>query len=240
MAFPIKTCVLCGEEFELRPNKPGYANRCPSAAHPRPKRGSHLRRARPTAFRARHSPKQRRAPQGHARHVNKGQLSCRRVLWFNSPHTLQRICPPIPRQGSSCSWKASPSSVTDNSKEDATGPQVSSSEFEFKDIGEHHRDHGAMRSSEVALFVELARVFHVRSASRVSPGRLRLNCSSTASWKVGQYPGSTPRPHQIPESCEGPRPPSPDRFLFRALTLNQIGLPMNLKAARISFARNRS
>lgn len=29
MAFPIKTCVICGEEFELRPGKPGFANRCP-------------------------------------------------------------------------------------------------------------------------------------------------------------------------------------------------------------------
>lgn len=28
MPFPIKVCVLCGEEFELRPDKPGYANRC--------------------------------------------------------------------------------------------------------------------------------------------------------------------------------------------------------------------
>jgi hypothetical protein len=28
MAFPIKTCVVCGEEFELRPDKPGFANRC--------------------------------------------------------------------------------------------------------------------------------------------------------------------------------------------------------------------
>lgn len=27
--FPIKTCVICGEEFELRPDKPGFANRCP-------------------------------------------------------------------------------------------------------------------------------------------------------------------------------------------------------------------
>ena len=34
MAFPIKTCVLCGEEFELRPNKPGYANRCPECSTP--------------------------------------------------------------------------------------------------------------------------------------------------------------------------------------------------------------
>ncbi len=28
MAFPIKTCVACGEEFELKPDKPGFANRC--------------------------------------------------------------------------------------------------------------------------------------------------------------------------------------------------------------------
>ncbi len=28
MAFPIKKCVVCGEEFELRPDKPGFANRC--------------------------------------------------------------------------------------------------------------------------------------------------------------------------------------------------------------------
>ncbi len=29
MAFPIKTCVVCSQEFELRPDKPGFANRCP-------------------------------------------------------------------------------------------------------------------------------------------------------------------------------------------------------------------
>lgn len=34
MPFPIKTCVLCGEEFELRPDKPGYANRCPECSTP--------------------------------------------------------------------------------------------------------------------------------------------------------------------------------------------------------------
>ena len=34
MAFPIKTCVVCGEEFELRPDKPGFANRCPSCSAP--------------------------------------------------------------------------------------------------------------------------------------------------------------------------------------------------------------
>jgi hypothetical protein len=28
MRFPIKTCVVCGEEFELRPEKPGFAKRC--------------------------------------------------------------------------------------------------------------------------------------------------------------------------------------------------------------------
>jgi hypothetical protein len=28
MAFPVKTCVVCEEEFELRPDHPGYANRC--------------------------------------------------------------------------------------------------------------------------------------------------------------------------------------------------------------------
>jgi len=29
MAFPIKICAVCGEEFELKPGKPGFANRCP-------------------------------------------------------------------------------------------------------------------------------------------------------------------------------------------------------------------
>ena len=32
MAFPIKVCVVCGDEFELRPGKPGFANRCPSCS----------------------------------------------------------------------------------------------------------------------------------------------------------------------------------------------------------------
>jgi hypothetical protein len=32
MAFPIKVCVVCGEEFELRPGKPGFANRCPACS----------------------------------------------------------------------------------------------------------------------------------------------------------------------------------------------------------------
>jgi hypothetical protein len=34
MAFPIKICVVCEEEFELRPGKPGYANRCPTCSEP--------------------------------------------------------------------------------------------------------------------------------------------------------------------------------------------------------------
>ncbi len=34
MTFPIKTCVVCGEEFELWPGKPGFANRCPSCSEP--------------------------------------------------------------------------------------------------------------------------------------------------------------------------------------------------------------
>ena len=34
MGFPIRTCVVCGDEFELRPDKPGFANRCPSCSTP--------------------------------------------------------------------------------------------------------------------------------------------------------------------------------------------------------------
>jgi len=34
MTFPIKTCVVCSEEFELRPDKPGFANRCPECSSP--------------------------------------------------------------------------------------------------------------------------------------------------------------------------------------------------------------
>ena len=32
MAFPIKVCVVCAEEFELKPDKPGFANRCPDCS----------------------------------------------------------------------------------------------------------------------------------------------------------------------------------------------------------------
>jgi hypothetical protein len=34
MAFPIKVCVVCHEEFELKPDKPGFANRCPQCSEP--------------------------------------------------------------------------------------------------------------------------------------------------------------------------------------------------------------
>jgi hypothetical protein len=34
MAFPIKVCVVCSEEFELKPDKPGFANRCPTCSAP--------------------------------------------------------------------------------------------------------------------------------------------------------------------------------------------------------------
>ena len=34
MPFPIKVCIVCGEEFELKPGKPGFANRCPSCSEP--------------------------------------------------------------------------------------------------------------------------------------------------------------------------------------------------------------
>ena len=30
--YPIKICVVCGEEFELKPGKPGFANRCPDCS----------------------------------------------------------------------------------------------------------------------------------------------------------------------------------------------------------------
>ncbi len=32
MPFPIKVCAICKEEFELKPDKPGFANRCPKCS----------------------------------------------------------------------------------------------------------------------------------------------------------------------------------------------------------------
>ncbi|HVP55794.1 MAG TPA: hypothetical protein VMU45_12455 [Candidatus Eisenbacteria bacterium] len=34
MAFPKRVCAVCGEEFELKPDKPGFANRCPACSEP--------------------------------------------------------------------------------------------------------------------------------------------------------------------------------------------------------------
>jgi hypothetical protein len=34
MLFPVKVCVVCSEEFELKPGKPGFANRCPECSEP--------------------------------------------------------------------------------------------------------------------------------------------------------------------------------------------------------------
>ncbi len=32
MPLPMKICAVCSEEFELRPDKPGFANRCPECS----------------------------------------------------------------------------------------------------------------------------------------------------------------------------------------------------------------
>ena len=32
MIYPIKICVVCEQEFELKPGKPGFANRCPECS----------------------------------------------------------------------------------------------------------------------------------------------------------------------------------------------------------------
>jgi hypothetical protein len=32
MAFPLRICAVCSEEFELKPDKPGFANRCPACS----------------------------------------------------------------------------------------------------------------------------------------------------------------------------------------------------------------
>jgi hypothetical protein len=34
MAFPIRICAVCSEKFELKPDKPGFANRCPACSEP--------------------------------------------------------------------------------------------------------------------------------------------------------------------------------------------------------------
>lgn len=32
MSFPIKVCAICGDEFELKPDKPGFATHCPDCS----------------------------------------------------------------------------------------------------------------------------------------------------------------------------------------------------------------
>ena len=32
MPYPIKVCIICSQEFELKPDKPGFANRCPDCS----------------------------------------------------------------------------------------------------------------------------------------------------------------------------------------------------------------
>ena len=39
MRFPIKTCKICGDEFELKPGKPGFANVCPDCVEAESERG---------------------------------------------------------------------------------------------------------------------------------------------------------------------------------------------------------
>ena len=34
MSFPLKVCAVCSEEFKLKPDKPGFANRCPACSAP--------------------------------------------------------------------------------------------------------------------------------------------------------------------------------------------------------------
>jgi len=52
MAFPIRVCAVCSEEFELKPDKPGFANRCPECSEPeavstteKPRMDAHERKA---------------------------------------------------------------------------------------------------------------------------------------------------------------------------------------------------
>jgi hypothetical protein len=52
MPFPIRTCVVCQEEFELRPDKPGFANRCPSCSEPEETETEERRPFDPTERRA--------------------------------------------------------------------------------------------------------------------------------------------------------------------------------------------
>jgi hypothetical protein len=53
MPFPIKICAICSEEFELKPGKPGFANRCPTCSEPEDTEASPKQRLDPEANQAR-------------------------------------------------------------------------------------------------------------------------------------------------------------------------------------------
>jgi hypothetical protein len=43
MSFPIRVCAVCSEEFELKPDKPGFANRCPACSEQEAETGTKRR-----------------------------------------------------------------------------------------------------------------------------------------------------------------------------------------------------
>ncbi|MGC1782669.1 MAG: hypothetical protein WA708_09135 [Acidobacteriaceae bacterium] len=47
MPFPVKICAVCSEEFELKPDKPGFANRCPACSEAESDRADVKRSADP-------------------------------------------------------------------------------------------------------------------------------------------------------------------------------------------------
>jgi hypothetical protein len=53
MPFPVKTCAICSEEFELKPDKPGFANRCPACSEPESEASSGKERLDPEMNEAR-------------------------------------------------------------------------------------------------------------------------------------------------------------------------------------------
>ena len=44
MRFPVKVCAICSEEFELKPDKPGFANQCPDCTEAEQKNPENKRR----------------------------------------------------------------------------------------------------------------------------------------------------------------------------------------------------
>jgi DNA-directed RNA polymerase subunit RPC12/RpoP len=45
MAYPSRICVVCSEPFELKPDKPGFANQCPACSSPKRLEPWEVRRA---------------------------------------------------------------------------------------------------------------------------------------------------------------------------------------------------